>query len=180
VHTFFLTCAVVGGVLILAQLVLGVMGAEHHHADDPSAGDGLQLLTVRALSAALAFFGVTALGVSALGVPWPLAAIGGLLVGTGGAVAVAFGMRAMLGLQRDASVRVSHAIGAQATVYVPIPAAREGTGKVLLTLRGRTVECEAVTREESALPTGAVVVVVEVHEHDIVEVVPVFSVDGVI
>lgn len=178
-HTFFLTCAVVGGVLVLAQFVLGAMGAEHHDVDDPSAGDGLQLLSVRALGAGLAFFGVTALGVSALGVPWPLAAIGGLLVGTGVAAGVAFAMRAMLGLQRDASVRIEHAIGIQATVYIPIPAARRGTGKVLLTLRGRTVECEAVTSEETPLSTGATVIVVEVHEHDVVEVVPVPSVDGV-
>ena len=178
-HTFFLTCAAVGGVLLLAQLVLGAIGADHHDVDDPSAGDGLQLISVRALSAGLAFFGVTALGVGTLGVPWPLAAIAGLLVGAGAATGVAFAMRAMLGLQRDASVRVEYAIGTQATVYIPIPAAREGTGKVLLTLRGRTVECEAVTREATALPTGAAVIVVEVHEHDVVEVVPVPSVDGV-
>jgi hypothetical protein len=179
VHTLFLTCAVVGGVLVLAQLVMGAVGAEHHHVDDPSAGDGLQLLSVRALGAALAFFGVTALGISAQGVPWPLAAVAGLLVGTGVAVGVAFAMRAMLGLQRDASVRVEHAVGSHATVYIPIPAAREGTGKVLLTLGGRTVELPAVTPQETPLHTGAAVIVVEVHEHDVVEVVPVPSVDGV-
>jgi hypothetical protein len=65
-----------------------------------------------------------------------------------------------------------------ATVYVPVPGAGGGAGKVLLTLQGRTVECQAVTSDSRVLPTGTPVTVVDVRAADLVEVVPTPSTDG--
>lgn len=179
-NTLFLACAIVGGVVLLAQFVLGAIGAEHHDVsghDAPS--DGLHLLSVRALSAAIAFFGVGGLGARALGLPMFFGVIVALLLGLGAMLGVAVAMRSMLRLERDASVDIARAVGESGTVYVPVPAAAAGVGKVILTLQGRTVEYQAVTPEGQPLPTGMSVLVVDVRGHDTVEVVPLPSIDGV-
>jgi membrane protein implicated in regulation of membrane protease activity len=186
VTTLFLTCAVLGGVILLAQLALGVVGigdhedASHHTGTHEVPSDGLQLLSVRALAAGVAFFGLGGLAATLLGVPAVLAVVLGVVLGAGAMVGVAMAMRSMLKLERDASVRIEHAVGSSATVYVPVPAAHGGVGKVLLTLKGRTVEYQAVTPEGQLLPTGTPVVVVDVRGDDTVEVVPLPSLDGVL
>lgn len=185
-NTFFLTCAAVGGVILVAQLVLSFFGAEHH-ADDPHSGshhdgasEGLQLFSARSLSAALAFFGIGALAISAMRLPAPVAIVGGGVLGVAAMTGVAMLMRAMLKLDHDGSINIERAIGASATVYVPIPASEQGSGKVTLTLQGRTVEYQAVTAEGQQLPTGSAVLIVEVRSADTVEVVPLPSLDGVL
>ncbi len=198
--TLFLTCLAVGGVVLVAQLVLSLVGigadggeGEHgfakelghgpahapgHHGGGADALMGLHLFSVRSISAAVAFFGVGGLAARALGVPTPFAALVGLVTGMAASVATAAAMRAMLRLERDGTVRLAGAVGASATVYVPIPGAGGGAGKVLLTLQGRTVECQAVTSDSRVLPTGTSVTVVDVPAGDLVEVVPTPSTDG--
>ncbi len=180
VTTFFLTCAAVGGVLLLAQLVLGAVGADHHDVgghDAPS--DGLHLLSVRAISAGVAFFGVAGLAFSRFGLPAFISIPAALVAGLLAMIGVALLMRSMLGLQRDATVRIDSAIGLPATVYVPVPAALGGTGKVLLALNGRTVEYEAVTADDQPLATGTAVLVVDVRDEQTVEVMLLPPVDGI-
>ena len=187
--TFFLTCAALGGVIMVAQLLLGALGADGHDAaghDGPSgssdagAGDGLQLLSVRAVSAGTAFFGIGGLGASAAGAPTLLAIAAGAILGAAAMFLVAYAMRTMLRMERDATVQIERAVGLTATVYVPVPPALAGVGKVLLIQRGRTVEYQAVTTGDLPLATGSAVVVVDVREHDILEVVTLPSLDGVL
>ncbi|MGH7576808.1 MAG: hypothetical protein ACREM1_16995, partial [Longimicrobiales bacterium] len=66
-----------------------------------------------------------------------------------------------------------------ATVYLPVPPRRQGTGKVQFTLQGRTVELGAIADEAVVLPTGAAVVVVSVVNGDTVEVMPTPRIEGV-
>lgn len=181
VTTLFLVCTAVGGVLLLAQLVLGVFGGSTDDAGDASEpSDGLNLLSVRAISAAVAFFGIGGLAAVSLGWPGPFAALFAAMLGLGSMFGVAWLMRSMLKLQRDATVRIDHAIGQTATVYIPIPAAMSGIGKVTVSLSGRSVEYQAVTPDGQPLPTGSSVIVVDVREDDTLEVVPLPSVDGVL
>jgi len=196
VTTLYLTCLAVGGVVLLAQLALTVLGlgdggahgdVGHDHAAGPphdlvargGALEGLHLFSVRSLAAGAAFFGLGGLGAARLGAPAPVAAAAALLAGAGASMATAAAMRALLRLEQDGTVRVRDAVGVAGTVYVPIPAAGGGPGKVLLALQGRTVECQAVTREARALPTGTPVVVVDVHDADVLDVVPTPTLDGV-
>lgn len=89
-------------------------------------------------------------------------------------------MRSMLKFEHDGSINIQRAVGESATVYVPVPASQQGSGKVTLTLQGRTVEYQAVTSEGQQLPTGTAVLIVEVLSDDTVEVVPLPSLDGVL
>ena len=188
--TFFFTCALVGGVLLLAQLVFGSLGAEHDTATHDGAlthlhqsahetSSGLQLFSVRALTAAVAFFGIGGLGAISLRASTALVIIAAALLGAMGMFGVAVSMRAMLGLQRDATLDIRNAMGKIGTVYVPVPGALGGVGKVTLAVQGRTVEYQAVTLEGSVLPTGAPVVVVGIRDDDTLEVLLLSSVDGV-
>lgn len=192
--TFYLTCALVGGVLLLAQLVFGSLGADHDTATHDGALDGalahlhhgahetssgLQLFSVRTLTAAIAFFGLGGLGARSLGATTLLTIIAAVLLGAMGMFGVAVSMRAMLGLQRDATLDIRNAMGQFGTVYVPVPGSLGGVGKVTLAVQGRTVEYQAVTLEGSLLPTGAPVVVVGIRDDDTLEVLLLSSVDGV-
>ena len=177
-QNFFLACALLGGAVLLLQLLFGLAGAHgvghdasHDAHDHEHASEGLHLFSVRALSAGLASFGATGLGVYALGGGALLAIPLSVLVGSVAMVAVAMVLRAMLKLEDDGTVMLQGAVGLTGAVYLTIPGGRSGAGKVHLTLQNRTVEVQAVTPEAS-LPTGAPVLVVDVVGPDTVEVVP--------
>jgi hypothetical protein len=174
---FFLTCALLGGGLLVVQLILGALGIGDHGAHDGHHGhgaphEGLHLFSFRALSAGLAFLGVG--GMAGLATPFgliaaiPLAA----LFGGGAMVAVAAATRAMLKLEDDGTVLIEGAIGLSGDVYLSIPPARRGFGKVHVVLQNRLVELQAVTTHADALPTGARVLVIDVVGPDTVDVVP--------
>jgi hypothetical protein len=176
---FFLTCALLGGGLLIVQLVLGALGIGHHdglhdlhHHGDGSAHEGLDLLSFRALSAGLAFFGLG--GLAGLATPFGLLAAIPLALVSGGAamLGVAAAMRAMLRLEDDGTLRVEGSIGLSGEVYLTVPAARSGVGKVHLVLQNRLVELQAVTTHTDALPTGARILVIDVVGPDTVDVVP--------
>lgn len=192
--SFFVVCTVLGGGVLLLQLLLGLFGADvahglehlegghdlgHGGAHDGPGGNGLNLFSVRALSAGLAFFGLA--GLAAMSAGWPplLVLPAAVIPGFLAMVLVAMSMRWLLRLDSDRSIHVSDAIGEGGTVYIPIPGADSGPGKVTLTLNGRTVEYEAVTRGE-ALSTGTKVTVVDIREPDIVEVVATPTLDEVL
>lgn len=180
---FFLACAILGGGVLVAQLVLGAVGGDHDvhgaelgahlgehaplHGGEPT--QGLHLLSVRAIAAGLAFFGVG--GLAGMATPLGLLAAIPLALAAGGAAmaAVALLMRAMLRLESDGTLRVEDAVGQTGAVYLAIPAGEPG--KVHLTVRNRLVEYQAICRE-GALPTGASVLVVDVAGPDTVVVVP--------
>jgi len=175
---FFLTCALLGGGLLVVQLVLGALGIGHHdlphdlHHASGGAQDGLNLLSFRALTAGLAFFGVG--GLAGLATPFGILAALPLALVFGGAatVGVATATRAMLKLEDDGTVHIEGAIGLSGDVYLSIPPARRGVGKVHVVLQNRLVELQAVTTHADALPTGARVLVIDVVDADTVDVVP--------
>ncbi len=176
--TVFFVCALVGGGLLVLELVLSVLGLEDGvlhtlgigDAPGVHAGDALQLLSVRSVSAALAFGGIGGMAMRAGGFGVPVAASVALAAGSVSAWGVATAMRAMLRLERDGTVRLGGAVGHQGQVYLSIPGARAGAGKIHVSLQGRTVECRAVSDEP--LPTGAAILVVDVLDPETVVVVP--------
>ena len=77
-------------------------------------------------------------------------------------VLLAFLMRAVLKLRSDGNMDAKNAVGTSGKVYLTIPPARSGEGKVQLLLQGSYVELGAVTDDEVAIPTGSEIVVVGV------------------
>ncbi len=182
VETFFLVCALLGGGVVLLQLLLGVFGLAGAITDVDfglGATDALNLLSVRSLSAGLAFFGIAGLVFLTIGMGAGGAFTIALATGAGATVGVAALMRSLLRLQHDGTVRLENSIGQPGTVYLKIPGARAGMGRVLLTVQNRTVECQAVTALEE-LPTGTPIVVVDILGPDTVEVAPTPDFGGIL
>ncbi len=181
-YTLFLVCAVLGGAVVLLQLVLGLLGVGHELPDlehGAESADALDLLSVRALSAGIAFFGIGGLAVLTGGFG-PLLALPVALVSGGVAtVGVAALMRSVTRLEEDGTVRLDRSLGQPGTVYLSIPGQHAGAGKVLLTLQNRTVECQAVTALDE-LPTGTPIIVVDILGPDTVEVAPTPTLGGIL
>jgi hypothetical protein len=172
VTTLFLWCAILGGTILVFQLVAGFIGLEYGHAHDGHFGDGasegLNLLSVRSLAAGIAFFGLVGLITGSFGTL--VALVAALAGGFVAMVAVAALIKGFGRLERDATLSLTSAIGNTGSVYLSIPGRREGVGKVHVTVQNRLVECRAVTDEED-LATGAAILVVDVDGSDTVVVV---------
>jgi membrane protein implicated in regulation of membrane protease activity len=171
--TFYIICAVLGGVIVLLQSVFGLFenGDAEGHADHSGAHDALDLVSLRSLSAGLAAFGLTGGLLTSLGLWWLLTAAAALIVGFIVLVIVAVVIRQMGRLESDPSLIIEGAIGETATVYIPIPSNRSGRGKVSAVLQSQIIELEAMTEGE-ALATGERVMIVDL-EGTVANVVPV-------
>jgi hypothetical protein len=158
-RSVYIVCAVVGGVILLIQtglLLFGFHGgdANFDYDTDADVGDGsFSVLSTRAISAFLTFFGLSGWG--GLEAGWGHGLSLGVAVLAGGAVMVlvASVLRLQLRLASRGNVEPENAIGATATVYLRIPAKRAGQGKITVAIQGRSHEFLAVTGGP-AIPTG--------------------------
>ena len=173
VSAFFVTCFVIGAAALVLQLVLGAFGADGHHEAGPGHHDsghgGLDLLSVRALSAAVGFFGLVGFGVLRGGLGAPIALTLAAVTGFVAAYGIASLMRGLRRLEIDKSFDISLALGAQGQVYLGIPGNRGGVGKVHINVHDRLVELAAVTAE-SAIHAGTAILVVDTVSSDTVVV----------
>lgn len=189
--TLFTLAAIVGGTVLLIQFVLMLLGLDDGGSDVPGAelgdltagadvgGDGglshggtwfYEVLSLRTLSAGATFFGIAGraalvYGYSPLG-SFVLASV----AGAAALYAVYWMFKQIYKMQHAGNENIRNAIGAPATVYVPIPAKRGGAGKVTFRLQNRLVEYQAITDDDERLATGEKVVVVAIVNSDTVRV----------
>lgn len=152
----------------------------HAHSADSEQGHDAQghhgstwlfgILSFRTLTAAIAFFGLAGWAAETAELSPPTQIVIALASGAAAMFLVHGVMRMFFKLSEDGTVRISRAIGREATVYVPIPAAKSGAGKVQIKLQDRLLEYEAVTPDPQALTTGARVFVVGVRGANTLEV----------
>ena len=69
-------------------------------------------------------------------------------------------------LVEDGTLKIKNALGKSGSVYLPIPAKRAGMGKVQIQVQGFQT-LDAVTDNETDIPTGAIVEVVEILNNQI-------------
>jgi membrane protein implicated in regulation of membrane protease activity len=131
------------------------------------------VISFRTLVAAITFFGLAGMTARSAEMNPPAQ----LLIAIGAGIAAMYGvyflMRQVYKLSQDSTIRIKRAIGKTGTVYLPIPAAHGGAGKVQLVLQQRLMEYEAVTSHGQKLPGGAKIVVVGVVGSETLEVEPV-------
>jgi hypothetical protein len=184
----YLTCAIVGGTLVVGQFLLSLFGLGHdadaaghdasfhgdlHHDGDTHGSSWFAgMLSFRAITSALTLFGLCGLAAqSASQAPMDTLFIA-LLGGVAALVLVAQLMRMLHGLSEEGTVRIARSLGKPATVYLTVPAGKTSAGKVQLRLQNRTVEYQAITAHPEPIATGARVTVVGVVNADTVEVAP--------
>ncbi len=193
-HFLFLLCAVIGGTVFVVQFALSLLGLGGEHVDLPGdfdldadldvdldstdagsiEGHGstrlFGILSLRTVTAAIAFFGLGGLFMSELTNSPLWQVVVAVIAGGGALYGVHYVTRSLYRLRHDGTTRIEWLVGESATVYVPIPAAREGHGKVQVRTKGGIHECAAVTSDGQTLPTGTVVRVVQVVGPSLVEV----------
>lgn len=194
--TVYAICAIVGGVILVMQMIMTLvglggdhdvgLGGDHDVAFDAGdAGDGAHaighdhhdashffgVLSFRSLMAALAFFGLGGLWALAEDLGGYAAFVAALAAATAAMFLVAWMMRLMAGLVYEGTMRVENAIGETGTVYLAIPGYNKGAGKVTVTVQSQSLEFDAVTRAD-AIPTGAMVTVVGLAGPSTLEVEP--------
>jgi len=169
-NTIYLICAFTGFGLLIVQMLLGWIAGDGHHGDVAAghAGDhsthahsaqashaswALEIFSLRGVFAGTAAFGFA--GKAALGYGLsPELALALATVAAAVAMALVWGMlRAAGRIGSTGNVKIRAAIGSVGTVYISIPAAYQGEGKVQLDVMNRTLELPAVTQGE-ALSTG--------------------------
>lgn len=136
---------------------------EGHTADHPDhAGldGGLRLFTFRGIIAFLCVLGWVGVLCVRLALPLPVSVAVAAASGLVAMVLIALLFRFVYSLQADGTENIRDALGASGTVYLRIPPARTGRGKVNLLLGGRLVEKDAVTDETEQIADGEQIVVV--------------------
>jgi hypothetical protein len=141
----------------------------HDSAHEPRSSWFAGLLTLRTGIAGVAFFGLAGLAGLQGAVEEPYALCLSLAAGSTGMYVVAVLGRSLRRLESEGTTRIERAVGQRGTVYVTIPGAKAGAGKIHLNLQNRTVEYQAVTAKQE-LTTGTPIVVVAVVGSDTVEV----------
>jgi len=146
-----------------------------HHAadadvDHPGSSWLFQVLSFRTIVAALTFFGLGGGLSSASGHTPALALMIAFATGGGAMFAMYHLMKTIYSFQSSGNVDIRNVVGQPAKIYIPVPSAGEGKGKVQVTLQGRTMEYEAITDDDEKLNTGENVIVEAVVGSDIVKV----------
>lgn len=93
----------------------------------------------------------------------PLRLIISVLIGVALVAAVMYLFKWLSSMQQSGNIDLSRqAKGCEGTVYLTIPAARSGEGKVQITIAGAVREYAAITETEEPLKTGTAIRVVDV------------------
>jgi hypothetical protein len=144
----------------LLQMAMTLLGGDHDgavgDADDAISGDdgiGFQFFTIKNLLAFFTILGWTGLACIHSGVG-PFATIG-ISVFCG---LVMMGIMSALfyytsKLSHSGTLNIKNAVGQTGEVYLKIPAARSGTGKVLIKVQGSIRELDALTDDFTDLPS---------------------------
>jgi hypothetical protein len=172
----YFICAVFGGTLMLLQLLLmfvgfggdagdfGYSAGEHTHTTDV-----FKILSLRTIVAGIAFFGLGGLAGLTGGISQPISVIIAAISGLITIYIVYYLYLAAANLKSDGSISDKTLVGSFGNVYVRIPAAKTGSGKVLINQQDRTMEYEAVTGG-GELKASVPIVVVRVISPTTVEV----------
>ncbi len=146
-------------------------GDAHAEAEEHTGSSHLfAMVSFRTVVAAAAFFGAAGKAALSAGYATSTAFVLATIVGLFAMYGMYWLMRTIASMDSYGNERISNAIGRQATVYIPIPATRNGAGKVQLSMQNRIVEYEAVTDDAEPLKTGDLVEVIGVTNVDTVQV----------
>jgi hypothetical protein len=121
-----------------------------------------EIISLRTLSAAATFFGLAGKTMLAYGYAGSTSFVFACVTGFTAMYCVYWLFKQVYRFQNTGTENIRNAIGAEATVYVPIPGKRSGVGKVTFRLQNRLVEYVAVTEDEERLATGEKVIVVAI------------------
>ena len=122
--------------------------------------EGLRIFTIRGIIAFFVVFGWVGVVMQGANIKLIWTMITATLCGFVMMVLLAIMFKSLMKLRSDGNIDNRNAIGVSGRVYLTIPPARTGEGKVHVMLQGAYVERSAITDCEEPIPTGTEVVVV--------------------
>lgn len=175
VEQVFWGIAILFSFFFIIQTVLTFFGGDIDDMDvdgdadtavDTDGGIDFQFLSLKNLIAFFTIFGWTGIICLHSGIGPGISA----LIATGAGLIMMLIMASIIyfmgKLVEDGTLKMKNAIGKSGSVYLPIPAKRAGVGKVQIQVQGfRTLD--AVTDNETDIPTGAIIEVVEILNNQI-------------
>lgn len=172
----FWTIAIVFSILLLIQLVLSMIGLEFDDTDLSMAsstddggadiGGDFSLLSVRSIIAFFTLFGWAGVLLLNAGKPILTTVVLASIAGFIAMISVAYLLYLLSKLGESGNVDLTDAIFQTAEVYLSIPPAKSGQGKVHIEIKGALKELDAIT-EGNGLPTGANVRILEILDDDL-------------
>ena len=130
--------------------------------------DALRLFSMAGIISFLTVFSWSAIILYQSGVSGGISVVIGFVLGLFAMYGAAKIIQLTVRFSESGNLRVHNAVGHTARVYIPVPAAGHGEGKVVLTLQGRFSELSAVTDKNEIIPTGALVKVVAIRDDTLV------------
>lgn len=177
VQQIYAVIAIPSTVLVILQAVLLLFGIgdgadvdvdmDADVPDSPDAfeaSDGFVLFSVRGILSMLCLGAWSGIAFIEMGLPSYVAIPLSLAVGFLALYLTALLMKQMLKLQEDGSIDISNAMGKVGTVYLTVPPAGRGHGKVNLVVQERYSEFAAITEDAAPIRTGEMVRVVSVSD----------------
>ena len=153
---------------------------EHIAEKDSHSADALKLFTLRGIIGFLSIGGWFGVAAISWGLPVPAALALAFVAGYLALYFVAWSIRAALRLQHSGNINITNAIGNIGELYIPIPPAKSGMGKVNVIVQERLCELSAVTDAERTLKTGEKVTVMGIEKDGVLLVVPKNPPEGVV
>ena len=159
---------IVSTVFLIVQIVLMCFSSFGGDVDIDGDGDidvdgdsGVSIFTTKSLTAFFAVGSWTGLLMCAVApkIQW-LSIIIALIAGGIAMAGVVIAFKALYKLQCNGTVQTEKLVGQRATVYVSVPPARSGRGKITLNAQGRFMELDAVTDDAEKLSVDEAVEIV--------------------
>lgn len=171
----FYGIAIISSLLFLFQLAMSLIGLDHDLDVDMDVHDfdgGVSIFSIRGIIAFFMFFGWGGVAALSQGFSPAKASMIGFLIGMLAMVAVGYVFAQILKLQESGTVHVESAISRTGEVYITIPSAENGQGRIQIELEGKTMEFDAVTKS-GELSTGCKIKVIDVLRENVMLVEPV-------
>lgn len=140
------------------------MGGAHTLGDGGNPADFsiMSMLTLQGIVTFLTVMGWSSIVAITSGTSVFLSILVGVALGFVAMYAAAKILHASRKLTENGTLDLRNAIGETGRVYIPIPAAGNGEGKITMQVQGRYIEGAAMSYGEETLPTGGTVRVVDV------------------
>ena len=128
--------------------------------DDVAGLESLHIFTVRGIIAFFVIFGWVGIAMQSANINLIITIIAATVCGFAMMLLIAYLFKLVMRLKSDGNTDNRNALGSAGKVYLTIPPARSGEGKINIMLQGTYVERNAVTDETESIPTGSEIIVV--------------------
>ena len=182
IQQIFALIALPSTVLIIIQTVLLLIGIGGESDTDVDVDDvdgidlpddGLAIFSIRGILSMLCITGWVAVALLETTLPAGVSIAIAIVCGIVTLIGMAYLMRAVNRLQSSGNIDVGNCIGKIGEVYIPVPAAGAGSGKINLTVQEKFCEFTAITTSSDQLKTVSYVRVVAVNEAGVLVVEPI-------